>query len=272
MFITGGQGNIASIVKNNLDKTLYNIYAPSRLELNILNIDELNKFFLHNKIDIIIHTAIKGGRRSAIDDENIVESNLIMFNNITKFAHMVKMIINLDSGAIYDRNSDILNRKESDIKNLPEDYYGKSKYLIYKKSLSYSNVINFRIFNLFSPNEENNRFIKSCFINSTITIYENKYFDFFYYLDFLKVLNYYLINISILDALPKVVNLSYTKKYTLYDIALLVKKFNKTLQILEIEPISNKNYSGCSEILDSLQLHLNGLEYSLDNYNNILNT
>ena len=39
------------------------------------------------------------------------------------------MIINFDSAAIYDRASDILNRKEEDLLTIPNDYYGFSKYI-----------------------------------------------------------------------------------------------------------------------------------------------
>ena len=65
-----------------------------------------------------------------------------MFENILKFADKFKMIFNLDSWAIYDRNTDILNRKE-DLFIVPLDYYRFSKYNIYQRSLQYENVYNF---------------------------------------------------------------------------------------------------------------------------------
>ena len=72
-----------------------------------------------------------------------------MFENIIKFSHLFKLIINFDSGAIYYREIDIYNRKENDLLTISKDYYGFSKYVIYKLSLSYDNVFNFRIFNIF---------------------------------------------------------------------------------------------------------------------------
>ena len=47
------------------------------------------------------------------------------------------MIINFDSAAIYNRSTDILNRKENDLLIIPTDYYGFSKYVIYQRSLNY---------------------------------------------------------------------------------------------------------------------------------------
>ena len=41
------------------------------------------------------------------------------------------MIINFDSAAIYDRTTDILERREEELLTIPTDYYGFSKYVIY---------------------------------------------------------------------------------------------------------------------------------------------
>ena len=87
-----------------------------------------------------------------------------MLENLLKFADNFKMILNFDSGAIYDRSTDILNRCENELYTIPTDYYGFSKYLIYQRSLQYTHFYNLRIFNIFHANEEPDRFIKSCFI------------------------------------------------------------------------------------------------------------
>ena len=102
-----------------------------------------------NSFDVLIHTAITGGRRTKSENGDVIYNNLLMFENLVKFAHHFKLIINLDSGAIYDRATNIFCRKEDDIVSVPNDYYGFSKYLIYNRSLQYSNIINLRIFNLF---------------------------------------------------------------------------------------------------------------------------
>ena len=146
VLITGGNGNIAKMIRNNLSFK-YEIVAPARAELNILSFSEVKYFLENNDFDILVHTAISGGRRTKDENGDVTHFNLLMWENILKFADRFKMIINLDSGAIYDRSTDILNRSEDDIFTVPNDYYGFSKYLIYQRSLQYKNVFNFRIFN-----------------------------------------------------------------------------------------------------------------------------
>ena len=63
ILITGGNGNIAKMIKKNLSK-YYEIDNPSRQELNILNGDEINNYLNNKNYDVLIHTAILGGRRT----------------------------------------------------------------------------------------------------------------------------------------------------------------------------------------------------------------
>jgi len=264
ILITGGNGNIAKIIKNKLSY-LYDITNLGRTELNILSYEDLKNYLETNEFDILIHTAIIGGRRTKDDPEDTVEKNVEMFDNLMKFSDKFKMIINFDSAAIYDRSTDILNRSENQLKSIPEDKYGKSKYLIYKKSLEYKNVYNLRLFNIFHANEEKDRFIKACFIarndNTILTINEDKYFDFFYELDFIKVIRYYIQNYPNLE---KTVNLCYEKKYKLSEIAKLI--INNHYNIKIINQTSVNNYTGSNNLLKKYNIELLGLEESLKIY------
>jgi GDP-L-fucose synthase len=175
------------------------------------------------------------------------------------------MIINLDSGAIYNRTTDILNKKENELYTVPTDYYGFSKYIIYNRTLSFNNCFNFRIFNIFHVNEEPDRFIKSCFIakknNSNVKIFEDKYFDFMYEDDFIKIIDYYFSNIDTQDKLNKTINICYNKKYKLSDIALLIIKDESKI-IIE-KNTSDNNYTGDNQLLESMKIDLNNLQKSL---------
>jgi len=264
ILITGGNGNIAKIIKNKLSY-LYDITNLGRTELNILSYEDIKSYLESNEFDILIHTAIIGGRRTKDDPEDTVEKNVEMFDNLMKFSDKFKMIINFDSAAIYDRSTDILNRSENQLKTIPEDKYGKSKYLIYQKSLEYKNVYNLRLFNIFHANEEKDRFIKACFIarndNTILTINEDKYFDFFYELDFIKVIKYYIRNYPNLE---KTVNLCYEKKYKLSEIAKLIINNHDNIKI--IKPISINNYTGSNNLLKKYNIEFLGLEESLKIY------
>jgi len=269
ILVTGGNGNIAKMINKNLSHK-HDIINLSRYELNVLSLDSIKKYLDKNCFDILVHTAILGGRRTKEENGEITHNNLLMFENLLHFSDRFKMIINFDSAAIYDRNTDILNRKEEELITIPTDYYGFSKYIIYKRTLQYNNVFNFRIFNIFHPNEESDRFIKQCFIakkhNSTVTIFDDKWFDFVYENDFIKIIDYYFENVFCLDILEKTINICYKEKFKLSQIAeLIVQKTN--INILKTDSLNN--YSGNGEKLYNLGINLDGLTKSLQLYNDI---
>jgi nucleoside-diphosphate-sugar epimerase len=274
ILVTGGNGNIAKMIKTNLSSPTYEITNLSRNDLNVLNQFDIEKYLTENNFDILLHTAILGGRRTKEENGDVTHNNLLMLENLLTFSDKFKMIINFDSAAIYDRNTDILNRKETDMYTIPTDYYGFSKYLIYQRSLQYNNMYNFRIFNIFHANEEPDRFIKSCFNakknNTQVTIFEDKYFDFVYENDFIKIIQYYFDNAETPEKLIKTINICYEKKYKLSEIAKLIINDSSKIDIMNSTQ-SNKNYSGDNTSLKSLNIELSGLERSLqiyqDNYN-----
>jgi GDP-L-fucose synthase len=266
ILITGGNGNIAGMIKRNLSHK-YDITALSRKELDLMKFDEVKSFLSNKSFDVCIHTAIKGGRRTIAEGDNTVYVNLLMFENLMKFSHVFRMIINLDSGAIYDRSTDILNRLEFRLNTVPSDYYGFSKYLIHKISKN-TNVFHLRIFNIFHIREEPDRFIAMCFhskYNKTpLTIFDDKYFDFVYEDDFIKIVDFYIENIDT-NNLYDTVNISYKEKYKLSDIAKMIIE-DETL--IKVENSNcDKNYTGDSMRLESYEILMDGMEKSLEKYN-----
>ena len=269
ILITGGNGNIAKMIFKNLS-SIYDITSLSRKELDVYNFNEVKSYLEQNSFDILVHTAILGGRRTKDESNDTTHINLIMIENLLKFSDKFKMIINFDSAAIYDRSTDILNRKEEDLYTIPSDYYGFSKYVIYQRSLQYNNFFNYRIFNIFHPNEEPDRFIKSCFLakkdNKEVTIFEDKYFDFVYEDDFIKVVKYYFDNCDKQEKLEKTINICYKEKYKLSDIAKLI--IDNDSKIIINKNISNNNYSGDNSLISNLKLDFIGLKESLEIYKN----
>ena len=272
ILITGGNGNIAKIIKKNLYK-LFDFYTPSHSELDILDYNKLKEYINDIQPDILIHSAILGGRRTKEETGEVVYKNLLMFENILKLSENIKMIINFDSAAIYDRKTDIMNRKENELYTIPEDYYGFSKYIIYKRTLKYDNIYNFRIFNIFHSNEEKDRFIKGCFLakknNTEFIINDDKYFDFVYEDDFIKIIKYYLDNYDKIK-LEKTINICYKQKYKLSDIVNIIENIGEqkkiNIKILNLE--CKYNYCGNNELLENISdLQLDGLEKSLEKYN-----
>ena len=238
VLITGGNGNIAKMIKNGLSSE-FHICAPSRTELNVLDFNGLTDFLSKNTFDILVHTCILGGRRTKEETGDVAYTNILMFEHILKFASHFKMIINLDSGAIYDRKTDILNRTEEELHTVPLDYYGFSKYVIYNRTLSYANIFNFRIFNIFHANEEPNRFISSCFNAKykglPVDIHEDKFFDFMYEDDFVRIVRFYFQNFENLKVLDKTkVDASFKSQIGSQIKNLLTDEMNKKLPELGI--------------------------------------
>jgi GDP-L-fucose synthase len=272
ILITGGNGNIAKMIRNNLQGYEYEITNLSRNDLDVLDFHQIEKYLTENNFDILVHTAILGGRRTKEENGDVTHKNLVMFENLLFFADKFKMIINFDSAAIYDRSTDILNRKESELYTIPTDYYGFSKYNIFKRTLQYNNVYNFRIFNIFHVNEEPDRFIKSCFLakknGKNVTIFEDKFFDFVYEDDFVKIIRFYFDNVNIQTNLQKTINICYEKKYKLSDIATIIIEDKSKINIIKNKSM---NYSGDGSLLKSLNIDLIGLEDNLSKYNFLLN-
>lgn len=267
ILITGGNGNIATMIKQNLHNK-YNITALSREELNLLDYNSVETYLSNHIFDVCIHTAIKGGRRTILEKDDTTHINLLMFENIIKFSHKFKMIINFDSGAIYDRSTDILNRKEDELFTIPSDYYGFSKYVIYNRSIPYNNIYHLRIFNIFHTHEESDRFIKMCFYSKKnkelLKIFEDKYFDFIYEDDFIKIIDFYLSNINN-KCLLQTVNVCYSEKYKLSDIAKIIINDDSLIHIENTQ--CNHNYSGDPTQFYSYKIPLDGMLKSLEKYN-----
>ena len=60
ILITGGNGNIAKIIKNNLTNNIeeHTFNAPGRDKLNLLDAHMVKDFMEHNDFDICFHTCI----------------------------------------------------------------------------------------------------------------------------------------------------------------------------------------------------------------------
>ena len=88
ILITGANGYIGKFLIRDLSE--YDIIAKSRQELDISNKEQVDSFFANNKIDYVIHTATKGGKRTLPDTEEVYETDLTMFNNLAEHSDKFK--------------------------------------------------------------------------------------------------------------------------------------------------------------------------------------
>jgi len=250
-----------------------NLFLSSRNEVNLLNINDVNNYIKKNKIDIILHNAVKGGRRIKNDDYQTFYENILMFENIASNFNKVKKIINFDSAASFDRRRDINNFKENELGvSIPIDYYGLSKMNIALRTRNYNNIYNLRIFNCFGIEETPERMIRSNILkyinNNNLIVHKNKFMDFFFVEDLYTLLKYYINN----NVFIKDINMVYNKKYTLKDICLLINDIStKKSDIIIEDEILDNSYTGNSELIDSLNLKFYGLEYGIKKMYNYYN-
>ena len=132
ILITGSSGMLGRALKTVLKKK-YKILETDSNKLNLLNYDQIKKFFLKNKIDIIIHLANKvfgilGNQNSKFE---MINDNLLINSNLFKIAtkHKIKKIISIGSSAGYCSKIKLLKEKDY-LKFLPDQaeiYYGWSK-------------------------------------------------------------------------------------------------------------------------------------------------
>ena len=137
--ITGGDGRFAQILKK--DNKKLNILYPSKKELNVLNINSINKYLKKNKPKYLIHAAALS-RPMSIHDRQISKSidlNIIGTANIVKVCSNLKIkLIYFSTGYVYEGK--IGNYKEKD-PVLPVNNYAWSKLggecavTMYKNSL-----------------------------------------------------------------------------------------------------------------------------------------
>lgn len=206
ILITGGNGYIATGLYKHLSSK-YNITSISRQTFDLSNYEQTKSWFSNKFFDIVIHTAIIGGNRLKIENGETILFNLLMFDNLVDVKKHFNKLITFGSGA------EFVNSKSP---------YGLSKKIINSICHTLPNFYNLRLYGLFDDNEDKRRFIKSNiyrYINKeSIIVYKNKYMDFFYLEDFIKIIELYINK----NNLPKEIDCVYQKKYSLFDIAAII--------------------------------------------------
>jgi dTDP-4-dehydrorhamnose reductase len=180
ILITGANGYIGSALKKALSTC--DVYTPTSVFVNFTRSEDVDSYFkTHKYFNIVIHCAIRGGSRLRIDDWSVMDDNLKMYYNLLNNKDKIGKFINIGSGA---ELFDFLKP------------YGMSKRVISDSMYCKDDFYNIRVFGVFDENELDTRFIKSNikrYINrEPMEIYADKYMDFFYMQDLIKVIEYYI--------------------------------------------------------------------------------
>ena len=268
ILITGANGFLGREFDRIFSDIGYSVIKTSRDELDVSKKEQVEDFFCSNDIDIVLHTAIKGGRRGRKVNFDDFIKNISMYKNLEDQSDKFKLMFTFGSGAAYDRAKQIDNISEEQIKErIPIDYYGLSKNLIAREITRHnSNIINLRLFGCFSAGEAADRFIKSALLNTLsnkpIIIHQNRKMDFFHIEDLAEVMKYYIENYS--EDLPKDINMCYEDKYTLKEITDSINRLtNSKIKVILENKDFGRPYTGSPQKLLDLPIPLNGFERAL---------
>lgn len=255
ILFTGGTGligiNIVPILK-----TKYNIYAPTRNELNLLDTKAVEKYVTDNCFDIIIHSANPNPIKNILDQNaTMLENSLRCFMNFYRVREYCKKLIFIGSGAELDKSKSMIQISETDFdRSIPKDEYGFAKYIMSHLALSSENVYNLRLFACYGPGDWESKFITHCIhsvlSNQDITIHQNCIFDYIQVYDLANILSYFIEN------KPKYhdYNIASGSRYTLVEIAekvLDIMDSNLKINILK-DGMNNEYTPDISRLLDEI--------------------
>lgn len=263
ILVTGARGFIGEYISKSISAQ-HTVLAPTREELDLTDISTVTKWFNHNQIDAVIHSAV-AGRHDPFSTESVYLTNsLLMFRNLWLNRHCYSKLINLGTAYEFDLNVDNSNvREESVIDHLPLTSYGLAKNLIARIINDTDNFYNLRLFGVFHETESSQRFFKKVIEQENITINNDQYFDYIYLEDIIPMIR------CILDdsAQHRDINMVYPNKYRLSEVAnelceLLGLNKNK----IKIAASNGCNLSGDSSRLASYEFSLIGIHQGIRNY------
>ena len=181
ILITGSNGFIGRNLAKLLDGDNI-IETVTRKELDLLNPQVVKEFFNGKKYNLVIHTAVEGGRRTVPDEEGVFYRNLLMIYNLLENQDSFDRMITFGSGAELDRRYNI--NLETDMnRRYPIDFYGMSKSIINKLCQVEPKLYNFRIFNCFGSDEAPERMIRGniekYIRKEPMTLFSNRLMDYY---------------------------------------------------------------------------------------------
>tara|TARA_E500000318_G_C3396030_1_gene147898 strand:+ start:209 stop:541 length:333 start_codon:yes stop_codon:yes gene_type:complete len=108
ILITGGNGFVGRNLIKILEKD-YDIYSPSSSQLDLTDEKSVEEYLRNKFFDVVIHCAIKGGRRNVQDTAFTLQDNLKMFFNLMNNKDRFDRFINFSSGADWEDEGEYIS-------------------------------------------------------------------------------------------------------------------------------------------------------------------
>ena len=258
ILVTGYTGVIGKYLGSELSLKKYNVHVwPASLHLDLSRKEDVMRYFdLYigdQYFDAVIHCATKGSSDPRSTDWSIMDTNLKMYYNLLSYRHKYKKFISIGSGAEFFMN---------------DKPYGLSKKVIRMSMLEKEDFYNLRVFGVFNENELDTRFIKANVLRylrkEPIQIHQDKYMDFVYMEDLLKIVEHYLTGVN----LKKEVDCVYPNTYKLSDIANIINNLDD--HKVEVKVGTEELGEGYCAFTKLVDLDFIGLEQGIRNVYNKL--
>lgn len=251
VLITGGGGFIGRNLTELLSGT-YQICAPARSELNLLDASAVRDYLRANSFDAVVHAAITRANRRIGAPADMLDCNCRMFFNLARNEALFGRMIHFGSGAEYGM-AHLPPRVREDYFDtcVPADPYGFSKYICAKFIDRADRIFDLRLFGVFGKHEDYTvRFISNACCRALkglpIVIRRDVIFDYLYAEDLAKITSWFLEH----QPRHKAYNVTRGEGVTLSSLASLVAEVSgRKPQIAICEPGLAQEYSADNSLL-----------------------
>ncbi len=186
LLVTGGSGFIGRNLAELLAST-YQVSAPPRLELDLLDGEAVRDYLTRGRFDVVIHSATgRSNRKTTAPD--LFKNNCRMFFNFARNHHLYGKMLHFGSGAEFGVRVPHMPESFFDA-HVPADDYGFAKYIAAQfTEATAARIYNLRLFGVFGKYEAwDVRFISNAIcralFNLPIVLRQNVRFDYLYVKD-----------------------------------------------------------------------------------------